>query len=323
MHAVQWNYLRHHRDCLGHDDVEAMGARRSALGAILLGPRFPLRLHRAALAGASGARRKWIVTELAANGVWLALLPGAIPCGALRYHVAAMAIGQCLTAPFFCARQMLLALLALLAGLHGHVSWVFDIRCDRTHHSRSGAQRAHVRYVLSPRASFVSDGPNATFADPRATAGPGGTGVEPATRVVTPRFADFPNARGKLNWTYVSRSVWLTTWDLAAVARRRSTPRLVMNGELQVSSLLSATRHSTSDHTHHDIVGRCVATIDLQTARVRPQSRARDHRGRQWRHRRVASGSRGIAAADRGTGSLRRGGARDVPRVRAGTGMQC
>jgi fatty acid desaturase len=100
MHAIQWNHLRHHRHCMTPDDVEAMSAHLSASGAILLGPRFPLRLHRAALIGASRAQRWWIILELAANSVWLALLPGVIPCGALRYHVLAMAIGQCLTAFF-------------------------------------------------------------------------------------------------------------------------------------------------------------------------------------------------------------------------------
>lgn len=100
MHAVQWNHLRHHRHCLGRDDIEAMGAHRSALGAILLGPRFPFLLHRAALAGARSTTRSWIIAELAANCVWLALAPGIIPCGALRYHVLAMALGQCLTAFF-------------------------------------------------------------------------------------------------------------------------------------------------------------------------------------------------------------------------------
>lgn len=100
MHAVQWNHLRHHRHCLAHDDIEAMGAHRSALGAILLGPRFPLMLHRTALAGAKPATQAWIIAELAANAAWLALLAGAIPCEALRYHVLAMAVGQCLTAFF-------------------------------------------------------------------------------------------------------------------------------------------------------------------------------------------------------------------------------
>jgi fatty acid desaturase len=100
MHAVRWNHLRHHRRCLADDDIEAMGARRSAWGAILLGPRFPLRLHRAALAGTRGRARRWIVTELAGNLALLAMIVAVLPCGALLYHVAAMAVGQCLTAFF-------------------------------------------------------------------------------------------------------------------------------------------------------------------------------------------------------------------------------
>jgi fatty acid desaturase len=100
MHAIQWNHLRHHNHCLADDDIEATGARLSALGAILLGPRFPVRLHRAALVGASRVKRSWIIAELAGNGVWLALLPGAIACGPLRYHWLCMATAQCLTAFF-------------------------------------------------------------------------------------------------------------------------------------------------------------------------------------------------------------------------------
>src|SRR5438477_12865201 len=34
--------------------------------------------------------------------------------------------------------------------------------------------------------------------------------------------------------------------------------------------------------THHEPVGRRVATVDLRIARVRPQSGTRDHRRRQW-----------------------------------------
>jgi fatty acid desaturase len=99
MHVVRWNHLRHHVDCLGPADVEAMGARYSALGAILLGPRFPLRLHRAALTGARGTERCWMLAELAGNFGSIVLLfafsnPVAI------YHLLAMAAGQCLTAFF-------------------------------------------------------------------------------------------------------------------------------------------------------------------------------------------------------------------------------
>lgn len=99
MHAIQWNHLQHHRHCLADDDIEAMGARRSALGAILLGPLFPLRLHWAALARATRPTRRWMIAELLANAVWLGVVL-VVAVGALRYHVLAMAIGQCLTAFF-------------------------------------------------------------------------------------------------------------------------------------------------------------------------------------------------------------------------------
>jgi fatty acid desaturase len=100
MHVVQWNHLRHHRRCLMDDDIEAMGARRSAWGAILLGPVFPVRLHRAALAGAPIRERWWMLAELAGNLAVVALVAGVFPHRILIYHLLAMAAGQCLTAFF-------------------------------------------------------------------------------------------------------------------------------------------------------------------------------------------------------------------------------
>ena len=100
MHAVQWNHLRHHRHCLSEDDIEAMGARRSAWGAILLGPRFPILLHRAALAGANGAKRRWISAELGGNLAVAALVFGVLSSEILSYHLLAMGVGQCMTAFF-------------------------------------------------------------------------------------------------------------------------------------------------------------------------------------------------------------------------------
>jgi fatty acid desaturase len=67
MHAVQVNHLRHHRYCLGEEDVEAMSARLPAWRALLLGPWFPLRLHHAALQVGSPRQRRWIGIELFAN----------------------------------------------------------------------------------------------------------------------------------------------------------------------------------------------------------------------------------------------------------------
>src|SRR5438105_3886404 len=100
MHAVQWNHLRHHRHCLAEDDIEAMGARRSAWEALLLGPRFPIRLHRAALSGARPRQRRWIAAELGGNLAIGALAFGMLSPGALSFHLLAMAAGQCLTAFF-------------------------------------------------------------------------------------------------------------------------------------------------------------------------------------------------------------------------------
>jgi fatty acid desaturase len=100
MHAVQINHLRHHRYCMAHDDIEAMGARRSALGAILLGPWYPWCLHRKALGIATPVQRTWIFLELSANCVWIVVVFLLLDYPALQYQVLAMAAGQCLTAFF-------------------------------------------------------------------------------------------------------------------------------------------------------------------------------------------------------------------------------
>jgi fatty acid desaturase len=99
MHAVQANHLRHHRHCMEEDDVEAMGARLSAWGAILLGPRYPWALHRHALRLATPSLRRWMQVELAANLVWIGIVIWS-GSDVLIYHVLAMAVGQCFTAFF-------------------------------------------------------------------------------------------------------------------------------------------------------------------------------------------------------------------------------
>lgn len=100
MHVVQINHLRHHAHCMAEDDVEAMGARLSALGAILLGPRYPIMLHRKALEIATPSQRAWIHGELAANVAWIAIVFLVLDLNFFRYHVFAMLAGQCLTAFF-------------------------------------------------------------------------------------------------------------------------------------------------------------------------------------------------------------------------------
>lgn len=99
MHAVQYNHMQHHRDCLGPGDVEAISARMPWWKAVLWGPVFPVVLHLTALRRARPGKRRWIVAELIAIA-GLLVAAGVVSQDALRFHVAAMAVGQCLTAFF-------------------------------------------------------------------------------------------------------------------------------------------------------------------------------------------------------------------------------
>jgi len=100
VHAVKFNHLRHHKPCMGEGDVEAESARMSGWRAIAFGPLFPLLLHRTALARGNRTTRLWICGELAANVAWIAAVFLWLRIDALRYHVIAMAVAQCLTAFF-------------------------------------------------------------------------------------------------------------------------------------------------------------------------------------------------------------------------------
>jgi fatty acid desaturase len=99
MHAVRLTHLQHHRDCLGANDVEGDAARRSAIGALLWGLVFPVRLHAAALRLASPRHARWILVELAVCAACIAAaLRAGIPL--VSYHVAAMGAGQMLSGFF-------------------------------------------------------------------------------------------------------------------------------------------------------------------------------------------------------------------------------
>ena len=100
MHAVQINHLRHHRHCMDDEDVEALSARMPAWKAIAVGPLFPIRLHRKAWKVGNARQRRWIVGELIANAALIVAAFGVLDWDWLRYHIAAMAAGQCLTAFF-------------------------------------------------------------------------------------------------------------------------------------------------------------------------------------------------------------------------------
>ncbi|MGD0403334.1 MAG: fatty acid desaturase [Candidatus Acidiferrales bacterium] len=114
MHAVQFNHLRHHRLTLSPGDVEGRHADMPAWRALLFGPIFPILLHVTALRDGNRKLRATVVGELLLSAVWIALVFKGSDSSTLRYHVSAMAIGQCLTA-FFAV-------------------WTVHHHCDRTHY---------------------------------------------------------------------------------------------------------------------------------------------------------------------------------------------
>jgi fatty acid desaturase len=113
LHAVKINHLRHHRLCMADGDVEAAGARMSAIGALAFGPLFPVLLLREALRRGPARDLGWVRLELGAMVLWVALVFGVLDCDALRYHAIAMTVGECFTA-FFCV-------------------WTVHHGCDREH----------------------------------------------------------------------------------------------------------------------------------------------------------------------------------------------
>lgn len=113
MHAVQWNHLRHHRHCMDEDDVEASSARMPGWRALITGPRFPIRLHHAALTLAEPRTQRFIALELIAMAAMGVLAFGVFEEAWLRYHVIAMTTGQCFSA-FFAV-------------------WTVHHDCDRSH----------------------------------------------------------------------------------------------------------------------------------------------------------------------------------------------
>ena len=114
MHAVRFNHLRHHRLLWGNDDVEGRAAEMPAWRALLFGPLFPILLHTTALRYGNAKLRATVAAELLLNAAWTMLVFGVWHSSLLRYHVLAMAAGQCLTA-FFAV-------------------WTVHHHCDRTHY---------------------------------------------------------------------------------------------------------------------------------------------------------------------------------------------
>jgi fatty acid desaturase len=100
LHAVQRTHLLHHRHCLSEQDIEAAHVGGSARNALLYGPLFPIRLHRAAWRSNVRNERRQIALELAFNAVILLCALSSAAPQALKLHVAAMLVANCLTAFF-------------------------------------------------------------------------------------------------------------------------------------------------------------------------------------------------------------------------------
>jgi fatty acid desaturase len=100
MHAVRTTHLHHHRHCLDDEDFEAAHANHPWWKVLLMGPSFVLQLHRTALGLAGAPARRWIATELAA--IALVIIAALLGLGGnpMRWHVAAMIVGECFTAFF-------------------------------------------------------------------------------------------------------------------------------------------------------------------------------------------------------------------------------
>ncbi|HWE49980.1 MAG TPA: fatty acid desaturase [Bryobacteraceae bacterium] len=130
MHAVRFNHLRHHRLKSGEGDVEAKSAEMPAWRALLFGPVFPVLLHVTAFRFGGRKLRATVAGELVMNAVWLYLVFFVFHNATLRYHAAAMAAGQCLTA-FFAV-------------------WTVHHDCDRTHYiARTVRQRIKNRVTFN------------------------------------------------------------------------------------------------------------------------------------------------------------------------------
>ncbi len=100
MHAVRVTHLHHHRHCLDDEDFEARHVAHPWWRVLLLGWMFPFQLHAEAWRLARPVDRRWMLVELASMAVWAGLVFGVLTIEALRWHVAAVVVGECLTAFF-------------------------------------------------------------------------------------------------------------------------------------------------------------------------------------------------------------------------------
>jgi len=100
MHALQAVHMQHHRHCLDDDDTEGSTARLKWWQAILLVPVFVCRVHSGAWSLSTPAKRRWIAAEGLAIAAVVAFAIAAPDLHALRWHVSAMIVGECLSGFF-------------------------------------------------------------------------------------------------------------------------------------------------------------------------------------------------------------------------------
>ncbi|MDO7843021.1 fatty acid desaturase [Sphingomonas immobilis] len=97
--AVAFNHLQHHKHIGTDCDLEGACGRMTMARVLVHGPLFPLRMHVAAWQDGGPAVRRRMRIDAALN---LAVIAAVTLSGSpvLLYHVAAMAVAQCLTAFF-------------------------------------------------------------------------------------------------------------------------------------------------------------------------------------------------------------------------------
>lgn len=100
MHAVQATHLHHHRYCLEEEDIEGATARFPWWQALLGGPLFFVQLHESAWRLANRRKRLWILAELLGIASVVTMACFVWNWVALRWHVGAMLLGECLTGFF-------------------------------------------------------------------------------------------------------------------------------------------------------------------------------------------------------------------------------
>ncbi|MHA6723038.1 fatty acid desaturase family protein [Sphingomonas sp. RS2018] len=97
--AVAWNHLHHHRHVGRPDDLEGKAGTMPGWRVLLYGPVFPIEMHLAAWRGGGRTLRRRMTIDLALS---LIVIGVTIATGSavLAFHVAMMALAQCLTAFF-------------------------------------------------------------------------------------------------------------------------------------------------------------------------------------------------------------------------------